>query len=46
MLLRNVTIFEVAVGATVLAVEVKVEHRYQLPKYLHLVESRAHGFQI
>jgi hypothetical protein len=29
MLLRNVTIFEVAVGATVLAVEFKIEDRNQ-----------------
>ena len=32
MALTNLTTFGVAVGATVLAVKVKVEYRYKLPK--------------
>ena len=35
MVLTNVTTFGVAVGATVFAVEVKVEYRYQLHKYFY-----------
>ena len=35
MVLTNVTTFGVAVGATVLTVEVEVEYRYQGQKYFY-----------
>jgi hypothetical protein len=35
MALKNLTTFGVAVGATVLKVEVEIENGYSLHKYLH-----------
>ena len=46
MVLTNMTTFGVAVGATVLEVEVEVEDGYQRQKYFYWVVAHVQGFQI
>ena len=46
MVLTNVTTFGVAVGATVLTVEVEDEYGYQKYKYVYCVITHVQGFQI
>ena len=46
MVLTNVTTFGVAVGTTVLAVEVEVEDQYQLHIFFYRIKAHVHSFQI
>ena len=46
MVLTNVTTFGVAVGATVLAVEVEDEDGYQKYNYVCCIITHVQGFQI
>jgi hypothetical protein len=45
MVHTNVTTFEVAVGATVLEVEVEVEDRYQWQVFFDRIKAHVHSFQ-